>query len=382
MRMGPWAFAAGAWRLSASALGIVVLLMGCASAPDVVIDTGDLKFVSDSGGSEAWPLLQTGSRVQRIAYRLKLGAVAWCGPHVHHDTGLTYWNAATEARLKAAPAAPSDGRPAVLYVATGSAADRAGVTTGDVFATIDGRVVATADEGAAQIAAWRRALHSSGQTTALALRRGQDTRDITLSPDLVCDFSVALEHSKFEYAGTLSSRGVLLSDRLVDALDDRALAFTIAHVAAHGLLGHVDQHHRTGNVAATADIPFFVTGFALAIASMGAYPQAAAMPFTTINDARLRRDLEPKADLWAVGMIAAAGFPVDSGDGLPLYDDLIHFGKPAREAQERRARLADAAAAFEAAQKGGQPLVPESPALKQLMVRASAPAGASAQPSK
>jgi hypothetical protein len=362
---------------AAIALAWAVLLGGCAVTPDRVADTGALTIAIDPQKNPHPWILQEGMRLQRVAYRLKRGAAAWCGTQVHHETGLSLWCGAAAAELDMAMAdspLPAGPRPAVLFVAPDSAAARAGLQPGDVFEAVDGTPVADDAAGLQQLRRWIRDLATAGRPSTVGVRRGSQAVETTIEPDRVCDITLTLRYQSYEHAHMGPGHHLTLSQPVVGALNDDLLAFAIAHIVSHDLLGHREMGRQQGDAAAVADLPFFVVGVTLAIASMGAYPQAAAMPFSTAVEQRQRQAWEPLADQWALYMAAAAGFDVSRVEVLPIVDDIGGFRLQAAEPQARVARLREVAQTVEALRRAGVPLEPTAEALKAaITLRGSAP---------
>lgn len=342
----------------------VLLLGGCGSMQ--VADAGGMHFRTWQDHPLDAPFFDTGARLHRVAYRLRLGAARWCEKDVHHETGIVYWNDAVATGFGDAGTVatlPRGGQPTVLSVAPDSAAGRAGVRPGDVVEQVDGVTLAGDAQGLQQLAAWRRTVAASPRATTLQLRRGGAPLGVTLVPDLVCDVDVGLGNERRFEVDLSAERRVVVSRGAVDLLDDDSLAFVLAHAASHLVLRH--DNAALKNAAMAADLPFFVAGVGLAIASMGAYPQAAAMPLSTLNDARLRA-LEPEADLWGLAMTAAAGFDIGRPAQLPVIDDLRYVSETTAKSPARTDRLVDASARILEWQRAGQALVPDRALLKTL----------------
>jgi PDZ domain len=344
-------------------------MSGCASLS--VIDAVGLQVEYEEGKWGYAQQLEAAQRLHRVAWQLKQRGVKWCGPLVRHETGLAFWtDEASERsgrRLALAPS-PSDDRPKVLFVAPGSAAEKAGVRVGDVVGQVNGEPARPGLAGHEQLAAWAKKVAASAAVQTLEVQRAGVPVTVALTPELVCDFEVALRDASWSFIGMGQGRRIHVVPRFVEERDDKTLAFALAHVAAHGVLGHDENKRSTSNVATAVDVPFFIAGFALAIASMGAYPQAAAMPFTTLNEVRLRL-LEPDADLWGLGMAMSAGFVDVAGDlrQLPMLADLTGDDLAGeQERDERVLRVAQAVQALDAWRAEGRPLVPDPELIKAM----------------
>ena len=358
-------------RSLASGLLATALLAGCADL--LVADAGGIRFEAEAGDPSTAPLFHSAKRLHEVAYRLKSGGVAWCEPFARHEVGLVYWSDAIAAQLGGAAGAgmlPRGPAPSVLFVALDSAAGRAGVEPGDVLLALDEVPLAGGAAGTEQLSRWTEALGTAPRPTTLLLRRKDQTVSVALTPDRVCDFGIVLRNESYPRVRLATGHRLELNVGTVNMYNDDLLSFALAHVMSHGVLRHDEATHSSMNAAQVADVPFFIVGFTLAVASMGAYPQAAAMPFSTMNEARLRK-LEPEADLWGLAMMAAAGFDISRPRLLPVFDDLVSFEERARESQARSDRLEQAATLLAQWQRSGRPLAPDPETLKALLPTAT-----------
>jgi GNAT superfamily N-acetyltransferase len=191
-------------------------------------------------------------RVAAVSYRILAAAPPIC-TKVAPTIGLSVHDVRQyQAALR--PAATRAfgfvGYPAVLAVAPGGPADRAGVHAGDAVTAIAGvpvaqftapgpdrrpQGIAEADDVGSRVAT-----ASANGEVALDLLRGGVALSVRIAPVAACDMPVQLEPGT-RYDAWSDGRSVALTSALAgEAADDDELAFVIAHEAAHNILGHRD----------------------------------------------------------------------------------------------------------------------------------------------
>jgi len=136
-----------------------------------------------------------------------------------------------------------DRGPAIVSVAPGSAAARAGLRPGDVLLSVDGVPLPATTTAAASFAPVQDAHDRIDRALAaapaeLVVDRGGERRAIELAADLGCPSFVQLVPSTKRNASA-DGDTVTISSRVADyAEGDDELATPIAHEIAHNILGH------------------------------------------------------------------------------------------------------------------------------------------------
>jgi hypothetical protein len=255
-------------------------------------------------------------RIDDIAYRLRVGSYKLCGTRITHDVGLSYTTPAIMEKIglkNGLPTLGEDNRLTIIHVVPGSAADRAGVMSGDLIESISPQQGEKRGQGTGFLEENLNRAVRSGQAFTLNLRRGTKQLDLAIEPEVVCDFKVEIEWGKY-YSGLgvdwdPNFHSVEVKLYGVAKPDDNTLALYISHQAAHGLMGdyeHLNKKLSSASINA-ADTPFFIVSVGLEIASMGGLGHP-ILPFASHAIHQMREESEPKADLLSLYMLASSGY--------------------------------------------------------------------------
>lgn len=234
--------------------------------------------------------------------------------------------------------------PAIMALAPGGPAERAGLMVGDVILTVDGEALPVgyvgrpeSHEGVARNLAVVNAALASGEAVSLGVSRDGTLASARLVASLACPYTVQLDVSD-ELNARADGAGVFISTSLAAfAASDDDLALILAHELAHNVLGHRERFDREaparrvfGNLA--------VAPSSLAVA-------------------------ERDADRWGLYMMSRAGF--DEGAAAPFWRRFgaanwrvrwAQWGHPSAETRARQ--LEDVAADISAARASGRPIDP------------------------
>ena len=302
---------------------------------------------TDAIGAELDRLHRQDVRVAAIAYRLARANLALC-----HRTSTLAGIVVQTAGLYDADVRPiARARlrlgelPTVIAVAPGSAADRAGVRTGDVLQAVDGVRLAPdrKDARRGSLAAVRDAydaIEIAGRDGSYKLRVSRDgaQRELQLAPEHGCAGRAQLVPSERVNAAA-DDRHITVTTAIAErAGSDDALAAVMAHEFAHVILDH---KHRLG-------------------AKRG-HPSPLARP---IGAERLtRRAAEREADYLAMHLAARAGYDINLAPAAwramaASYrgDKLAAGSQP--DSPERTRTIALAIAEIAAKRRAGLPILP------------------------
>lgn len=221
-------------------LSLCAALSACAATAAPVTDAA----------TEFTALQALEARVAAVAWRLTSANTELC-PDTGPQTGLTLHDArqyAPESRARAVRHFHLTDAPAVLAVAPGSPADRAGLKPGDVITAVNDASLASPEPtgGPASYAGVQRSLAlidaalAQGPAT-LTVPRGGEARRLTLRPVTGCDYEAQLIPSPAMEASS-DGRVVSLTTALARyAASDEDLALVIGHEMAHNVLRHRDN---------------------------------------------------------------------------------------------------------------------------------------------
>lgn len=207
-------------------------------------------------------LRQDDLRVLAVAYRLAVAGRRLC-PQSHPITGMMFHHLA-EYLPRDRPLMVAryglDRGPGVLAVLSGSPADKAGLTAGDVLLAVDGNPFSSPVRIAAEPdrKRWRKMLEQSEAQleTALAdgpaeltvLRQGRELR-LRLEALPACLARVRLARSTQVNAFDTGGYVVMTTAMLAFVQNDDELAVVLGHELSHGILGHPAMRTEEGVLA-------------------------------------------------------------------------------------------------------------------------------------
>lgn len=336
------------------AAALLILVAGCAPKskfPD--IDPG---LAAEEARKQriavAEARIRDQARLWDVAFRIGAENTALCGKKAVPGFGfLTVTEDLFEGPWKEAWRALIDigERPTILTVASGSPAERAGLTPGDRLLRIGDTDLGTGRRAMA-------ALPTVRDTAPMdfVVRRGGAQRTLTARPVVVCDYPAVLVNDEKVNASADGKRMAITTGMLHFAREDEELALIVGHELAHNTRGHIES--KTGNMiiggllgaAASVLIGVNVTDVAMQ-AGAGAFSQ----------------EFEAEADYVGVYHAARAGYDVHKAASFwrrlaVAHPQSIHLAGSTHPSTAKRF-LAIETAAEEVARKRADnaPLVPD-----------------------
>lgn len=179
------------------------------------------------------------ARAFSVMYPL-LGANAeFCGSYLRPMAGLMVWNAHSVGnayRQAAQSLYGLDDRLVVKTVARSSPALKAGILSGDIVETVNGRAMA----GKSAVRNFSDALAQG--PAQLGIRRDGRLRQIKLSPVAVCNFPIRVDHDSNDVNAYADGKGIIVTRGMMRFVEnDDELALVLSHELAHNALTHVDK---------------------------------------------------------------------------------------------------------------------------------------------
>lgn len=259
-------------------------------------------------------------RLHRVTYRILRDNAEFCGEKVRAGTGIKVIDEDTFKDDYRAAATRlygfGDGQAAIVGVALGSPADRAGIRVGDVVTGFAGRAYGeeakreqksyqSRDEAAlAEMAADERSrdeiVADIGRPVNIDIQRDGQAQKFTIVPEPVCAYGDAVAVSPLVNAMADGHNIVFTTAMMRFAKTDDELAVVVGHEVAHNHMGHIDKQH--GNQA----IGFL---FDLVFAGFGVNTQGL---FTKLAGQAFSQAFEAEADYVGLYMAARAGFPIET----------------------------------------------------------------------
>jgi hypothetical protein len=236
-------------------------------------------------------------RLWTVGYGVLKGAAGECGAVVRPSMGMmlvTRSRLPEKVRDVASAALNADERVRVYTVYKGSAAEAAGIRTGDFL--VNGAALFSPANESREAAAQRL---PADKPVAVQVQRGSETIGVSVVPDRVCDYPLRLmnapEVNAYADGKTINiTRGMMRF-----AADDRELAMVIGHELGHNTMGHIDK--KKGNAA--IGVIFDVLAASRGINTQSAFMKAGAGAYS--------QDFESEADYVGLYYLARAGYDTE-----------------------------------------------------------------------
>ncbi len=177
-------------------------------------------------------------RIEGVSFRLMKAAADFCGDRRTSGYGFTVANKYSfgeEMAVAAQELFGLDESARVLTVTPDSPAFEAGLTERDIVSWIDNSPVKRGTESVAEVT---RTLERAGASGVVLQVRGDNPRQVNLSPTEVCDYPVQIMNSDKVNAYSDGQNIKVTKGMLWFVDDDAELAMVLAHELAHNVMGH------------------------------------------------------------------------------------------------------------------------------------------------
>lgn len=284
---------------------LALLLAGCASP---VTDRAaiDPEVVAQEQELQRRLVLQRDfdyqQRLSSIAFDVRQAAVPLCFKDWGRETGFeigtlrdfeqVYWPAANQIL-------GVDEQVRLTAVRPGSAADDAGLETGDVLVAVN-KVAITPGMMATKTA--RSALRDasrSGKPVELIVRRDGRNILVTLTPDPICDYAPILARQEGVNAYADGENIFVTRGMMRFAATDDELALVIAHELAHNAMDHIEAQRGNQMLGSVLDL------------AASAYGMDTRGVFGDLALRTHSRSFEAEADYVALYILARGGIAID-----------------------------------------------------------------------
>lgn len=243
----------------ASAFLLTLLLAACATPVTQRIQISDVAAQQEAEKQNEIALeslMADQFRLYRVAYPIWVKASALCGNATRFNMGTFITNRSGMPKPLREAAATRYGlgsAPKILYVAPGSAGDRAGIKAGDALVALDSWTVPPGEEAPGKSAEKFNELARGGAPLKVTvLREGRTvTLPVTPEPDKTCIYDVALSPDDTVNAFADGSRVIVTTGLMRFAQDDTDLAVVVSHELAHDAMRHIDakkQNYLLGSI--------------------------------------------------------------------------------------------------------------------------------------
>jgi predicted Zn-dependent protease len=250
-------------------------------------------------------------RADDVAAPLLAAAVPLCSDAVTTRIGASLANVSTFKRDLAGAAwtLGFTDTLSVTGVTKGSAAQRAGLATGDKIVAINGEAVETGSGGLEDFV---NRLARSESRVAITIRRGAVARTFHVARDTVCDYPVVVVKDDQLNAFSDGRRVFVTSAMLRFAAADDELATVLGHEIAHNAMHHLDAQRKNSTLAGLFGAILDIAAATQGINTGGANTR----DFAALGRLAFSQDFEREADYVGLYILAAAGRPIASSANL------------------------------------------------------------------
>ncbi|WP_275097190.1 M48 family metallopeptidase [Sedimenticola hydrogenitrophicus] len=297
-------------------------------------------------------------QIERLGSPLLKAALPFCKEDQASSLGLYADNIEAwsgEYRLAATELFGLDQALKVTFVQEGSAAARAGLRSGDILLSVDGRTTLGGPGAPTDFARLVARSREGGEARELALEvlREGHSETLRVLPDEACGYplNVLMHNAINAYAD--GDRVYITSGLLRFAERDEEVALVLAHEIAHNALNHIEAKIENARSASIFDL----VAAAYGINTSGLFARLGANTYS--------KEFEGEADYLGLYILARAGFSLDGLDGFwqRMASEDLHSNRDSilrshPITAERAVAIRQSIAEIEAKRKAGEPLLP------------------------
>jgi hypothetical protein len=347
-----------------------LLLAGCAQSPGRTTSHAVTDPVIGKKLEPAEP--GDWARVERVALAVFRGGRQLCGTHVAPTLGLAYANRESyNAALQPEPDEDLafDEHLKVTRVVEGSPAAKAGLKIGDILTSLGGRVAPSGPGAVEAFAGLVRALPAGGHPVPVAVERDGAAQQLSVTPELICDFDITVLASDEVNAYTNGRTIRVMSGLLGLVINDDELALVLSHEVGHNILNHIVIQKLQALGGAAAGVMMDILAEVSGIDSKGKFTRAGAQAGSLRHSVARER----QADYVGLYVMARAGFNIEVAPQLWRRMAALMPRQSKKGAMPTHPAPPDRIVAMErtvaeirAKQASGQPLVPDQATLARL----------------
>lgn len=245
------------------------------------------------------------AKVYAIAFPLLGANTEFCGNIIKPVAGVAVWNIHSVSRGYQAAANKAyglDDRLVVKTIARASPAQRAGIQSGDIIASVNGVALSGPTAGKR----FEQVIQEAGRNpSTFTIVRGGQPRSIKVTPVLACNFPVRVDHESTAVNAYADGQQIVITRGMLRFVEsEEELALVLAHELAHNALTHVDklkQNAMTGTLGGLLLDGIFAAG---GVSTNGQFAQIG----TDIGARRHSVAFEQEADYVGMYFMERAGY--------------------------------------------------------------------------
>ena len=240
--------------------------------------------------------------LDRVAHPILRDAAHSCGGMVRPELGLRYANQysyQSEYRQAAIEEFGVGEDVSLIWVTPGAAADKAGLKTGDGIVTVNREPVPAGGKAVKQLDTLLQEPAAAGRVS-MSVRRGDVLLDVSLEPEITCDYPVLLGDDDTLNAFADGNNIIITRGMMRFVETDQELALIIGHELAHNTMGHVSAKQINTLLGSLLDAAAALYG---GVDTQGMFSDLGAQVFS--------QDFEAEADYVGMYYMHWAGMRLD-----------------------------------------------------------------------
>ena len=297
-------------------------------------------------------------RLMRVSYPLLTKGSDLCGEDLRYTTGLALANSSTllgeDFRESAQTSFQLTDEVKAVYVIPGSAADKAGIRSGDTIRYIGDWSLPVGQNAVRQSLEQLQVQTQTGKAVRLDVLRNGRGQSLLITPDKSCAYPVVLGDGDEVNAYADGKQVVIQRGMMRFATSDTELALVISHEIAHNSMSHVRSKMTNYALGTVVDLAAQIL---LGIPTQGLFGKLAGNAYS--------QDFESEADYVGLYIMAQSGGDIDNAPQFwrrmaTLSPNAIKSSHLASHpaTPERFVALEETVKEIKAKKAAGKPLVP------------------------
>lgn len=297
-------------------------------------------------------------RLMRVSYPLLTKGSDLCGEDLRYTTGLALANSSTllgeDFRESAQTSYQLTDEVKAVYVIPGSAADKAGIRSGDTIRYIGDWSLPVGQNAVRQSLEQLQVQTQTGKAVRLDVVRNGRGQSLLITPDKSCAYPVVLGDGDEVNAYADGKQVVIQRGMMRFATSDTELALVISHEIAHNSMSHVRSKMTNYALGTVVDLAAQIL---LGIPTQGLFGKLAGNAYS--------QDFESEADYVGLYIMAQSGGDIDNAPQFwrrmaTLSPNAIKSSHLASHpaTPERFVALEETVKEIKAKKAAGKPLVP------------------------
>lgn len=250
---------------------------------------------------------KTNRHLFAVSYPILVGGASFCEDKIAPMVGASVSNLYSypeEFRSAAKVVFDETKELRIALIAPNTPADRAGLRARDVLVRINGTPVPSGEDASKAFSKLYDEAAKGKKSFTLAVRRGEDVMDLTITPDMGCDYPVLLANDDQLNAFADGQRIVIMRGMVRFAENDTELGTVVAHELAHNAMKHISAKQNNAMLGLFADILASVGG----VNTQGTFSRMGAGIYS--------QDFEAEADYVGLYIMALSGLEIE---GAPHF---------------------------------------------------------------